>query len=65
MAYSMRDGQNCQTFPVFSFKTNHRLLHPLVFALFFSKNPADEKTSKAELQEKLNKPVETSRFKQL
>jgi hypothetical protein len=30
-----------QTFPVFSFKTNHRLLHPLDFALFFDKKPAN------------------------
>jgi len=31
------------TFPVFSFSTNHRLLQPLVLALFFNKNPVNNK----------------------
>lgn len=30
------------TLLLFSFKTNHRLLHPFVLALLFNKNPADK-----------------------
>jgi hypothetical protein len=36
-------NQQLPTFPVFPFSTNHRLLQPLVFALFFNKNPASNK----------------------
>jgi hypothetical protein len=36
-------NQQLPTFPVFPLSTNHRLLQPLVFALFFNKNPASNK----------------------